>query len=89
MGDGGRGTWPAGEHGPQGETPGERKRPIILHFSETAEGLKWHWFCRGEKDRRPCGATPTRYAVEFEAWIGEQALWRWTNRNRPLVVDLG
>ena len=83
------GTWPAGEHGPQGEMPGEHKRPFVLHFSETDGVLRWHWYCHGKNGSRSCGATPVRKAVEFEEWIGEKALWSWTDHSRPLVVYLG
>ena len=91
------GTWPAGEHGPQGEMPGEHKRPFVLHFTETPKGLKWLWFCRGERDGRPCGATPTKYAAYFEDWIDALALQRWpggmsqwqAEGSQPLVVEVG
>src|ERR1035438_10058685 len=62
-----------------GEMPGEHKRPFVLHFSETDRLLRWHWYCRGKKGSRSCGATPVRKAVEFEEWIGEKGLWSWTD----------
>ena len=68
--------------------PGEHKRPFVLHFSETDGVLRWHWYCRGKKGSRSCGATPVRKAVEFEEWIGEKALWSWTDNSRPLLVYL-
>ena len=88
-GDACRGSWPEGGHGPQGEARGERKRQVILYFSETLGGLKWCWLCRGEKDGRSCGATPSWKAAEFEQWIGEQAQHRWRDKSRPLVVEVG
>ena len=65
--------------GTQGENPNVKPDPIILHFEETPEGLKWHWFCRGEKDGAPCGASPTTYASYFDQWVGDQARRFWPN----------
>jgi hypothetical protein len=96
-GDGCRGSWPEGENGPQGEARGERKRQVILYFNETDGLLKWHWFCRGEKDGRDCRATPVWSAAKFEQLIDREALRRWPQRipqwiaeGRPtLVVEVG
>jgi hypothetical protein len=66
-------------------SPGTSTGPVVR-----ADGLlKWHWYCRGKKDGRSCGAPPSWKAVEFEEWIGEKALWSWTDHSRPLVVYLG
>lgn len=75
--------------GVQGEETCDDPTPIVIHFEETPEGLKWHWFCCGEKDGRPCGAKPSRYAATYEQWIGEQARWNWPDHSVPLVVRLG
>ena len=92
-----RGSWPEGENGPQGEARGERKRKVILYFSETADGLKWWWFCDGKKDGRDCRATPVWTAAKFEQLIDRKVVQRWPKgipqwiaEGRPtLVVEIG